>query len=83
MRARTFNLALAALALAGGGMAVGYHTGVHDSPSIPRCHHDDYNDGTQELCYTVTVDTGGVIVLDSDDEYASIPVDHYSANGTH
>lgn len=37
---------------------------------IPACIHDDYNDGTQTLCYTVTTD-GQVVVIDERDEVVS------------
>lgn len=61
----------AAIVIAGSGGAMGYHTGVHDSPSIPRCIHDDYNDGTQKVCYTVNYSTGTVTVIDKNDEVVS------------
>jgi len=41
------------------------------SESIPRCHHDDYNDGSQDRCFTVNVQTGQILVIDSSDEVIS------------
>lgn len=32
------------------------------------CIHDDYNDGSQALCYTVNVQTGERVYIDSNDE---------------
>lgn len=38
--------------------------------SIPRCVHDDYNDGSQDRCWSETVD-GEVFVIDSEDVIVS------------
>lgn len=35
-------------------------------PAIPRCINDDYNDGTQDICYTVRSDNQ-VILINRDD----------------
>ncbi len=60
------------------GSAIGAHTapsnglGVSDAEeSIPRCVNDDFNDGTQDICYSVRVD-GAVFVLSGDDEVVSV-----------
>jgi hypothetical protein len=39
-------------------------------PSIPRCTHDDWNDGTQARCWTETVE-GAVLVIDATDTVVS------------
>jgi len=43
---------------------------VRTAPVIPRCIYDDFNDGTQALCYTVTTD-GRILVIDQHDEVVS------------
>lgn len=61
------------------GMALGatwqrYETnkGSHSATApIPRCVHDDYNDGSQVVCYTVNTETWEVIVLTADDVVVS------------
>jgi hypothetical protein len=37
---------------------------------IPRCLSDDFNDGSQPMCYTITVDRT-VVVIDSSDQVVS------------
>jgi hypothetical protein len=39
--------------------------------TIERCHFDDFNDGSQDVCFTVNVKTGQVIVIDSTDTVIS------------
>ena len=63
----THRRALALIAALSAGLAVGYHTGTTDSPSIPRCH----SDGTYPLCYTVRVTDGTIIVIDDHDQVVS------------
>jgi hypothetical protein len=46
---------------------------VRTSPVIPRCISDDFNDGTQALCYTVTVDDE-IVVIDATDTVVSVDV---------
>lgn len=42
------------------------------APSIPHCVSDDYNDGSQELCYTIRVTDGAVIVINRQDHVVSV-----------
>jgi hypothetical protein len=42
------------------------------SPTIPQCISDDFNDGTQSLCYTTRVTDGAIIVIDSTDTVVSV-----------
>jgi len=46
---------------------------VGNSHDVPRCIHDDFNDGTQAVCYTVNVNTGESIYIDSNDEVIPAP----------
>lgn len=50
-------------------LAVGMAANAHHS--TPRCLSDDFNDGSQALCYTVQVDTGERIYIDSTDTVVS------------
>ncbi len=76
---RTEHILIAAALVAAGvtGGVLGHlarteHTVVPEaeSPSIPRCLSDDFNDGSQPLCWTVTVE-GTVLVINAHDDVVS------------
>lgn len=78
MSAEAFGRALTAgvvtAAVAWGAFAVGQASApaeeVNGLPSIPRCVNDDWNDGSQDRCWTESPD--GVIVIDASDRVVSI-----------
>lgn len=43
---------------------------VNDLPPIERCKNDDYNDGTQDRCWTEDIH-GKVIIISKDDKVIS------------
>lgn len=60
-----------ALGLAGLALAGAHNEGTTDTAGIPRCVNDDYNDGTQDVCYTVRVTDGAFLVIDHADTVVS------------
>lgn len=64
------TLALLAVGLVAWGAGSAVAGPVSNGPSIPRCVQDDYNDGSQDRCWSETVD-GTVFVLNRDDELIS------------
>lgn len=68
--------ALAIVAAAAGTAAVGSANMTdRDEPAIQHCISDDFNDGSQDLCYTVRTTDGAVIVINRDDEVVSVDAD--------
>lgn len=69
-----------AVALAVGLVACSTLTGyaIHATPledataGVPACVNDDYNDGSQALCYTYTVQ-GEAVYINSADEVVPTP----------
>ncbi len=61
-------IALAVALFAGLGASAWAATGTADS--IPRCVNDDYNDGSQDRCWSEGPQ--GVFVLDSSDHVVSV-----------
>lgn len=61
--------ALAVALFAGLGASAWAATGTADS--IPRCVNDDYNDGSQDRCWSENT-AGQVFVIDSSDAVISV-----------
>ena len=40
---------------------------------VAQCIHDDYNDGSQAVCYTVDVQTGERVYINAADEVVPAP----------
>lgn len=41
-------------------------------PTIERCVNDDYNDGSQDLCWTERSTDGAYLVINRDDKVVSV-----------
>lgn len=61
------GLLVGAIAISAPASAVSTSTQFVSGNSIPRCINDDYNDGTQQFCFTQRVDDRQVIVIDRTD----------------
>lgn len=74
MNRRAIGAAVVLATVAGvlGGWAGLSANAADDMPAIPRCLSDDYNDGTQDQCYTVRVTDGAVLVIDRSDRVISV-----------
>lgn len=46
--------------------------GERPAPTIPHCVSDDFNDGSQDVCYTVRVTDGAYIVINRQDQVVSV-----------
>lgn len=65
LTAGLITIATAAAFLLAGLVGNGY--------DVPRCINDDFNDGTQAVCYTVNVNTGEAVFINSADEVVPAP----------
>lgn len=68
-------VALVIGAMLGSALVIGASAPVmseRPAPAIPHCVSDDYNDGSQDVCYTVRVTDGAYIVINRQDQVVSV-----------